>query len=316
MKENQLRESLEHGVIQGQYLVVGTEPLLIDRAVDKIRKALGGEAPFDIDNFSLPDAEFEEIIARLHLAPFQLTRRLLIVRDIERVSKSDLGDFAKMVNARSSGNCVVLTLRLEKDVKDRKKSSVSPGDLEKAFPNAEVVTAQADAGTVRGWIKKKASENNIMLDDALVRYLEEEFRDDITGLRNEIAKITNYLHEASRLDRNTVRDLARGLGDYDKYEMASFVVEGRSDALRRFEETYPFMLDVEFAPVLARRLLNQARQSNRAMRHDRNALADLLAQLSVIDRKVKLSSPFARLSMELYIMRNTGVIMNGASHGR
>lgn len=317
MTEKELQTSLgKKKDIRDQYLLIGTEPLLIDRAVGHIKQAVGGEAPFDIDNFSLPETAHEEIFARLHLTPVQLTRRLLIVREVERVTKIDLAECATMLNAHPSGNCLVFALRLEKDPAERKKIHITPGDLKKAFPRAAVVTLEADAGTVKGWIRKKVRDGKLPFSDSLVRYLEEEFKDDVTGLKNEFAKITNYVHEMDRLDEAGIRDLARGLCHCGVYEMADSLAEGRPDALRRFEEAYPFMDDIAFAPVLARKMLNQARQPGGAVRLDQKALVDLLAQLSVIDRKVKMSSAFIRLAMEMYILRNAGVPKNGVPHGR
>lgn len=311
-----MRELLKKGITERQYLLIGTELLLIDRAVDAIKKANGGEAPFDIDNFSLPETPVEEILARLHLAPVQLTRRLLIIREVERVTKTGLAECARVLNAHPSDNCLVLVLRPEKDPAEKKKNYASPDDLKKAFPDAAAVDLQADAGTLRGWIKKKVRDGRLPLNDTLVRYLEEEFRDDITGLKNEFAKIANYLHGLDRLDEAAMRDLARGLCYCGIYEMADALKEGRPDALRRFEEAYPFMKEQEFAPVLARRLLDRPRGPRHATGHDRETLVDLLAQLSAIDRRVKMSSAFTRLSMEMYILRNAGVIMNGVPHGR
>ncbi|MBE0433273.1 hypothetical protein IBX73_07400 [candidate division WOR-3 bacterium] len=313
--ERQLRESLKRGKIHGQYVLIGKEPILIDRALNTIKDKLEVREPFDVDYFSLPDAVYEEVIAKLHLVAFQSARRLLVVKDLERVTPSDLEDFAETVNAHRSGNCLVMTYRLEKDKADRKyKEAISR--LQKAFPQAPLVTLRADDDTVRSWIRKKVSDNKLPLNGPLVRYLEEEFKDDVTGLRNEFAKIANYLHEVSSLDPNGIRDLAKGLCHCEAYQMADSFIDGRSDTLRIFEELYPFIEDTAFVHVLTRGMLNRARWSGHAVRSDRKALVDLFAQLSSIDRKVKMSSVCTRLSMEMYIMQNAGVVKNGVSHGR
>lgn len=313
--EDQLRTSLKRGEISDQYVLIGKEPILIDRALNTLKGKLEVQEPFGVDFFSLPDAAYDEVVARLHLVGFQSARRLLVVKDLERVALGDLEDFAEKVNAHRSGNCLVMTYRLEKDKADRKyKEAVSR--LQKAFPRAALVTLRADGDTVRGWIRKKVSANKLPLNATLVRYLEEEFKDDVTGLRNEFAKITNYLHEVGSLDANGIRDLARGLCHCEAYQMADSFIDGRPDTLRIFEELYPFMESTAFVHVLTRGIMNRARWSGHAVRSDRKALIDLFAQLSAIDSKVKMSSVCARLSMEMYIMQNTVVVENGVSHGR
>jgi DNA polymerase III delta subunit len=314
MTEEQLKKSLNSGQILNLYLLVGDEPILIDRALTAIKDTLKVEESFDTDVFSLPEAALEDIVSKSFIMPFQSARRLVVVRDLERVASRELNDFAEAVGQNSSGSCLVLIFQLDKDARSRKETLKK---LSAMFPHAECVVLTPEPGSVRKWIRAKIQRDNLALDDSMVDYLQEEFNDDITGLKNEFDKIENYLHEAGDIDKEGIRDLARGLCNLDKYEMVDSFLNGRSDVLRIFEDLQPYLpTNAILVDALTRGILNRARRMDGVIQANRKALVDAVAQLIVVDRKIKTSSIFARLSMELFILHNAGTLKNGVSYGR
>ncbi len=314
MTRRQLEESLEKGEIRNQYLLVGKEPLLIDRALDAIKESLKVDESFDLDVFSLPDAELEEIMAKLFLMPFVSAQRLVVVRDLEEVLKSELDVFAETISNRNSSNCLVLTYELDRNSRTDKPML---GKLKAMFPKAEDVLCSADYGSVRRWIQSRVRRDNLNLGDSLVEYLEKEFSNDVTGLKNELDKIENYLYEAGNIDGSGMRDLAKGLCNLSKYQMVDAFMNGNSNTLQIFEELQPSVpASAVLVDALTRGIVFRARRKDGVTHRNRTALVDVVAQLAVIDRKVKTSSVFERLSMELFILRNAGVFKNGVLYGR
>jgi len=314
MTERQLKESLSGGQVRNLYLLVGNEPILIDRASKAIKDTLRVEESFDTDVFSLPEATLEDIVAKSFLMPFQSARRLLVVRNLERVSRRELNDFAEAISRNSSGNCMVLTYQIDKEVRSHKDVLKK---LSAMFPHAECVVLVPDPGSVRKWIQAKIRRDNLALDDSMVDYLEEEFNDDITGLKNEFDKIENYLHEAGDINKEGIRNLSKGLCNLNKYQMVDSFLNGRSDVLRIFEELQPYLpTNAILVDALTRGILNRACRKDGVIQPNRKALVDVVAQLIMVDRKIKTSSVFARLSMELFILQNAGTLKNGVSYGR
>jgi DNA polymerase III delta subunit len=314
MTERQLNESLSGGQIRDQYLLVGDEPLLIDRALKTIRDAIRVDESFDVDVFSLPDVSLEDIVAKLFLMPFHSARRLLIVRNLEDASARDLNDFAQTISTNNSGNCAVLIYRLDKDARSQRDTLKK---LPVMFPRAECVVIMPEPGSVRKWIRAKIRRDNLTLDDSMVDYLEEEFSDDITGLKNEFEKIDNYLHEAGAIDKEGIRNLARGLCNCDKYQMVHSFLNGGCDVLRLFEELQPYLpTNAILVDTLTRGILNRARRKDGVIQSNRKALVDVVAQLILVDRKIKRGSFFGRHAMELFILQNAGTLNNGVSYGR
>ena len=314
MTEGQLRKSLADGEISNQYLLIGDEPILIERAFNTIKDALKVEESFDFDSFSLPESELDEIMAKLFLMPFVSGQRLILVKGLGDITDGELEDFAAAISNSKSKNCLVLVYKFDKETTWKKRKMA---DLDKLFPNTNRVLVGTEQGKVRKWIQSAVNRDNLKLDRTMVTYLEQEFGNDVTGLKHEFDKISNYLHEAGDIDPDGMRDLAKGLCDLTKYQMADAFMKGSAEAFQIFEEL--LMNSTEYASwvdALARQMVNRARRKDGVTHTNRTALVDVVSQLALIDRKVKTSSIFERLSMELFILRNAGVFKNGVLYGR
>lgn len=314
MTAKQLRASLDSGQIRNEYLLFGDEPLLIDRALEAIRNALKVDESFDQDRFSLTEATIEDIMAKLYLMPLISAKRLIIVVNLEDVHDRDLVDFADAVNRNNPGNCLVMVYLLKKDVKYYKNVFKR---LSSIFSNAECVDVMPDRDTIKKWIQSKIRRDKLNLNESMVKYLEEEFGNDITGLKNEFDKIENYLHEAGTIDKNNMKDLSRGLCNFDRYEMVNAFLDGRAEALTIFEELQPYLrTNAILVDALVRGMLGSARTRDNGMQVSKTKFQDILEQLILVDRKIKTSSIFTRLQMELFILHNAGGFKNGVSYGR
>jgi len=314
MTESELINSLRSGDIHNQYLLIGDEPILIDRAVNTIKETLGVEESFNVDRFSLPDVTIDDIISRLFLTPFNAMTRLLVVKNLESVANRGLEDFADAVHRTRSGNCLILTYQLKKD--DRHQESVVK-KLAAVFSGATCVFLKPGRDEIRKWIHTKIRRDGLNLDGTVVDYLEEEFSNDITGLKNEFEKIENYLHEAGSIGTESAKDLARGLCNFDRYHMANAFLNGRPEVLRIFEELQPYLAtNAILVDALTRGIINRARGKVNSLQISRSTLQEMLQELVAVDRKIKTSSIFTRLLMELFILHNAGTFRNGATYGR
>lgn len=314
MTERQLKQSLKSGEIRNNYVLVGDEPILIDRTINSIKDTIEVEETFDLDRFSLPDAAIGDIAAKLYLMPICSKKRMLIVTDLEEVSDGDLHEFAQVVGKNNSGNCLVLTYTI---AKGRKYYKSVLKKLTAEFPDAECIFVMPERNEIRKWIQSKIRRDNLNLDNNMVNYLEEEFSNDITGLKNEFDKIENYLHEAGSINSANMRDLAKGLCDFDRYQVVNAFLDGHSRALRTFEEFQPYLqTNAVLVDAMTRGIVSRARGRVKTLRTSKEALQEVLEQLIVVDKKIKTSSIFTRLLMELFILHNAGTFRNGASYGR
>jgi DNA polymerase III delta subunit len=311
MNDRELREKLKAKEIYNQYLLIGDEPLLIDNAVAAIKDAVAVDQAFDLDVCSISDTPPEDIAGRLFTMPFSSSRRVIVVKNIEELDKSEVLRFSKMIGRSPASACLVMTyLREKQNAGKRAKSAFdnAPG----IFPEAQYVYLIPDKEQVRKWIANKMRRLKVELPEAMARFLEEEFSNDITALKCEFDKIENYLYEAKQLKSDAIRELARGLSDYDKYRMASIFMQGRTEALVQFEEIRPYVQSLAEIVDSLTRAVNHYSQS----RCDGRIARSMLDDIAMIDGKVKTGSSLTDVMLELFMVKNLALLKKGVTYGR
>jgi DNA polymerase III delta subunit len=314
MTRRQLTQFLKNGEADNRYLLVGDEPILIDRALKDIKDTLKIEESFDMEYFSLSDGSLEDIVSKLYLVPLKSAKRLLVVKNLENVSDRELDDFANVVRRNRSSNCLVLIYQMKKDAR---KPNVILKRLDAVFLGFSIVLVGPEPGEVKKWIREAIRRDNLNLNNAMVNYLEHEFSNDITGLKYELEKIGNYLHEAGTIDAKNMKDLAQGLCNFDLYQMVDAFLDGRSEVLSIFEELQPYLQkNAVVVDALTRGIAYRAVGRNDLTGVSKTKLQEILKQLIAVDRRIKTSSIFTRLLVELFFLRNAGTFRNGAQYGR
>lgn len=316
MTDQELRKQLSKGKIEKRYLLIGNEPLLINNTIDLLKKSTGVDESFDFDKFSITEISLDEIIEKLYTTPFGGNQRLILIKHLEELDKKSLAKFAQTINNLSFYNCLVMTYILDKD---NQKSDRTPKTIANLFKKTQCVTYPVHRDSIRKWIMTKVRRDNLQLSPAIIRYLEEEFSNDITGLKNELTKIENYLYEThSKSTDAGIKELAQGLCDFNKYKIVNMFFNGRSETLRYFEEIKPYLHSYpEIVYALTRGLVYYLQRENNIFSNNKNGLSAMLDDLTVIDQGIKRSSHFVSLMLEiLFLTRREMFQKGGAGYAR
>lgn len=312
MTDRELREKLKQNKIASQYVLIGEEPLLIENAISAIKDTLNVEDGFDFESFSINEVPVNDIIAKLVTSPFLSARRMIIAKNLEELDKRELMQFAKTIAKISTQNCFIMTYRLDKHEKRQTGIWKNIGNL---FPHAQCVMFESGKQHIHKWIVTKNKRDNLQLSPSTIHYLEEEFQNDITGLKNEFDKIENYLHEAKNLDGEAIRTLAKGLCDFNKYAVVDAYVKGNKNAFLLLEELKPYLNScAEIVDALARSLLyfSQRLHNENALQTVKTTLCDIVD----IDHAVKRGSQFDYTMLELLFLKKDRMVKKGAKYGR
>lgn len=310
MKGDQLKKTLKQGKIANQYLLIADEAIFIENAIEAIKEVLDINESFDYDTFSASETPIEEIIQKLYLNPFGSSKRLLVVKHLEELKNNALSSFARAINQTRSQNCLVMTRVVNKDAR---RSTRGKKKINELFSQAVPVFFSTDKSIIHTWISAKTERDNIKLTPSLMRYLEEEFNNDITGLKNEFDKIENYLYEADTLNTTNIKDLAKGLCNFNQYQVANAFVNGKKDILELFEELRPYLKHpAEIVDALVRSFVSHVQRSKKA----KTSMVKLTNEITDIDKRVKRSSTFSYLMLELFFLRNENFFRKGARYGR
>ncbi len=314
MNEREVRELLKKGEVYNQYILIGDEQLLIDNTVRTIKDASKVNESFDLDTFFISETPIEDIMSKFYLTPFASTRRFIIVKNLEELDYRALTNFAKFMNSTSSKNCLVMTYRVKKSEKKFDKVYKKIAGL---FKNAKGVASCPNKALIHKWIISKVKRDNLNLSPSTIRYLKDEFSNDITGLKNEFEKIENYLYEAKTLDTDSIKDLAKGLCDFNKYQIVDAFLKGEGDSIKLLEELRPYLRSyAEIVDALTRGLVFYTQRNRDAFRFSKKSITSILDEIIKIDRRVKKSSYFANLMLELFFLKNANLFRKGAMYAR
>jgi DNA polymerase III delta subunit len=310
MKGSHFKEQLKNGKVANQYLLIADEPLLIDNAIRSIQDVLHVTEPFDYDTFAATETSVEDILQKLYLTPFSSAKRLIVVKHLEEVKAKALPGLSKVIGQTRSHNCLVITYQLAKDAR---RLTRPPKRIVDLFPQAEPVLFNTDKNLVHTWITNKIKKDNIKLTPLLASYLEEEFNNDITGLKNEFDKIENYLYEAGTMEAEDMKDIAKGLCNFNKYQIANALVNGRKDVLELFEELRPYIrYYAEIVGALTSSFIFYVQRNKSA----KQSMVELTDEVVKIDRQVKNSSNLVPLMLEVFFLKNAKLFRKGAIYGR
>jgi DNA polymerase III delta subunit len=302
----------EQGNLHTQYLLMGSEPLLIEKMVEKIKEQLHVNEAFDYDTVFAPDTTLDEVLAKYYSSPLASSKRLIVLKNIDELDAATLSQYANTFNDAPSQNCLVMTYRLDKN----KRFKTTCKKLSSLFKKALCVNHQSDRRSVHNWIESKIKRDRLNISPAMARYLEEEFKNDITGLKNEFDKIENYLSEAQSLDAGTMQALAQGLSDISKYYVVDNFLKGQDDTLVHLENLKPSLRSyAEIVYALVRGLMSYAERRYRPSNFSKTTLNTLFGEIVTIDRRVKMGTQFAHLMLELFFLKNAHLFRKGALHG-
>lgn len=312
MDDRELREQLKNGQVYNQYLLIGTEPLLIENAVRVVKDTLKVDESFDYDSFSISETSLDDVISKLYLSPFTSVRRLVVVKNLEELDTKELEIFADAICDSKTNNCVIMVYLISKEHQRYNKYK----RIVTKFPRAQYVTFIPDKKLIHKWIIAKIKKDNLDFSTAMIHYLEEEFSNDITGLKNEFDKIENYLHEAKALNSDNMKDLAQGLCDFNKYHLVDTFLDGKPEALACFEELSPYVRSyAEIVDALTRGILYYIQRRGDVNQGINEFLEDILDEIIAIDRKVKTSSFFVHLLLELFLLQRLRLFRKRTIYG-
>ena len=119
------------------YLIFGEQDLLLERALDQLKRSVGelADLDFNSETFDGESANADEIVAACNTLPFASDRRLVVVRNVDKMSKE--GTDALVTYAENPSETTILALVARKIARNTRLYKVVErigGLLERAAP--------------------------------------------------------------------------------------------------------------------------------------------------------------------------------------
>lgn len=286
--------------IRNHYLIFSDETLLINNKINEIKSSLKIDESFDFETLSFQDYDYSNIITKIFTPPFVSQKRLVVLRNIEKISQDELKEFSNLLLQVPDSCCLVMIYQPEEA---DKKAIENFKRICEIFPKAQPVELMPDDTTIHRWIMKKMQILGLKDRQDIVDYLMEEFSDDITGLKNEIQKIENYFFQTRQMGLNELKDISQGLTDCDVYHIANNFFQRRAEIIPQLIKTESYLkTPMILIDALGRALCNYAKKSK-----DEKLIRYITSELSRIDNRLKTGSDFVELNLEIFFIKNLGI---------
>lgn len=189
-------KELEKENILPVYLFCGTERYLMEEAVRKVEAIIVEPATksFNYNLFQGSEATAEAIIDVAQTIPMMARRKLVVVKDADKLSAADMERLVRYIKDPSPSTCVVFT--------------ASKADMRKAFfqalKNSTVKFDPLYESQLPQWIKKEAESKGKRITSQAAQYLADAVGNDLLRLRNELEKVSLYSGDVKEIGLNDV----------------------------------------------------------------------------------------------------------------
>ena len=186
-----LFSDLKHGEIAPIYLIHGPDPYMLDHALEAITSAVcpNGVNEFNYHPIRGRDTTGVAIRESVELLPFLSERRLVVVRDLQAMSKKELEELRDYFEDPSPTTCLVFRAMTQSQQLDGRSSIVK--SLKKHAAVYEF-TAYYD-NELGDFADRAAAKLGLRLDPDSRDYLVEAVGSDLSSLVGAIEKVDLYL---------------------------------------------------------------------------------------------------------------------------
>ncbi len=145
--------------LKSVYLIHGSEDVLLDRAVKRLRDRVAAVADldFNMDTFEAEESSVDDILTAANTMPFMSDKRLVVVRGVERLTAEQSEPLVAYAKDPAPYTCLVLVAaKVNKNTRLYRAVAALGGAFEYAAPKrgeypAEVTRALKEAGkTISG----------------------------------------------------------------------------------------------------------------------------------------------------------------------
>lgn len=184
------------------YLIHGSEELLLDRAVKRLRDRLAkvADLDFNLETFEGDASSADDVVNAANTMPFMSDRRLVIVHGVDKMDAADLESLAAYAKDPAPFTCLVLVAtKMAKNSKLYKAVAGTGVVFEYAAPKRNEY-----AGEVVKLFRERGKRIGLQAAEALVEVVGRDLR----RLDTEVGKVASYAGASEEVTLDDVREAA------------------------------------------------------------------------------------------------------------
>lgn len=186
------------GSLDPVYVLVGSERLLIERAVDAVRKAVDsmGAAGFNIEIFDGKGLEATRAISAARTLPMMADKRLVLVRRFDAMTPTEQNHLAEYLSDPSDSACLVMTADKLDGRSKLGKAAKKKGCLIDAKP--------LRGRDLREFIRAEATSRDHNIAPQAVETLLDAVGDDLAAIDDAMERLSLFVGAGQRIDADAV----------------------------------------------------------------------------------------------------------------
>ena len=238
-----LASSLKRGGINRSpsvFLFTGTEKYLKELAISELRSRLLDSSSGELDYKVLhgSDTSADEIINSGKTMPFFSSKRLIVVKDFDKLSKEDTSKVAAYIKNPNQHTCLII---------DSDDASILEDEPSIAGYAKVLRFAPLSDNELSNWIKKYLSMQGKTIEDDALDILKESNGAQILNLSRELDKLMTFIDKRKSVTCDDVEslvgksavasafDIASAIGDRNASKAISIVHELTSSGKKPYE---------------------------------------------------------------------------------
>lgn len=219
MAENKITKAKSAADLPPMVLLAGKEDLLIERLTDKIIATGVSEADrdFNLDVLYGSDVRAAQIISIARSFPMMAERRVVIVRDIDKLPAADLAQLAAYAGQPNPSTCLVLVLR---------SSDLRQKALKELRERSEFIECKPlYESQIVPWIQQEVQQQGRTISQEAAGLLAAQVGTDLRTMVNEIEKLTLYVAADDEISTEAVARVAGFRKEYTIFALQNALGE-------------------------------------------------------------------------------------------
>jgi len=227
-----LRRELAAGRTAPVYLLFGEEAFLKEEAAARIRRAALGEGGADASPWSVTALEggsttLAEILDAARTLPMLSPRRLVLVKEAEKIREADADPLREYLKDPSSTTCLVFIAGAGRpDFRRAVFRALQEGAAAVEFPVLK-------GASVSKWIRERVRGRDAEIDPEALALLEAHLGSDLFRIDQELAKVLDFLSPCRKITPEALGEVLGTAAAGSIFELAERVGAGeQAEAVR------------------------------------------------------------------------------------
>jgi len=195
---NDVTKRASKGSLDPVYVLVGTERLLIERAVDTVRKAVDsmGVPGFNVEVFDGKGLDAARVISAARTLPMMADTRLVLLRHVDAMTPTEQTNLAEYLDDPSDSTCFLATATKLDGRAKLAKAAKKKGYLIEARP--------LRGAELREFIRAEATAREHNIAPQAIEALLDAVGDDLAAIDDAMERLSLFVGAGQRIDAEAV----------------------------------------------------------------------------------------------------------------